>query len=145
MNANRNQRLFSSRYRQIIGVILILVLILGVRLFVVTILQHDRWSAEASDQNTKVITTAAPRGNIYDRNGVLLAGNKQVFTVNFNASSLTTEEINEASLELINTLIENGDEYTDNFPIKITSEGKFYYTYKQKITKWLKSRDSLRI
>lgn len=62
MNANRNQRLFSSRYRQIIGVILILVLILGVRLFVVTILQHDRWSAEASDQNTKVITTAAPRG-----------------------------------------------------------------------------------
>lgn len=76
---------------------------------------------------------------------MLLAGNKQVFTVNFNASSLTTEEINEASLELINTLIENGDEYTDNFPIKITSEGKFYYTYKQKITKWLKSRDSLRI
>lgn len=140
MNANRNQRLFSSRYRQIIGVILILVLILGVRLFVVTILQHDRWSAEASDQNTKVITTAAPRGNIYDRNGVLLAGNKQVFTVNFNASSLTTEEINEASLELINTLIENGDEYTDNFPIKITSEGKFYYTYKQKITKWLKKQ-----
>lgn len=140
MNVNRNQRLFSSRYRQIIGVILILVLILGVRLFVVTILQHDRWSAEASDQNTKVISTSAPRGNIYDRNGVLLAGNKQVFTVNFNASSLTTEEINEASLELINTLIKNGDKYTDNFPIKITSEGKFYYTYDQKITKWLEKQ-----
>ena len=140
MNANRNQRLFSSRYRQIIGVILVLVLILGIRLFVVTILQHDRWSVEASDQNTKVISTSAPRGNIYDRNGKLLAGNKQVFTVNFNASSLTTEEINASSLELINTLIKNGDKYTDNFPIKITSEGKFYYTYKQKIKRWLEKQ-----
>lgn len=140
MNANRNQRLFSSRYRQIIGVVMILVMILGVRLFVVTILQHDRWSAEASDQNTKVISTSAPRGNIYDRNGQLLAGNEQVFTVNFNASSLTTEEINESCLELINTLIQNGDKYTDNFPIKITEDGEFYYTYKRRITKWLKKQ-----
>ncbi len=140
MNTNRNQRLFSSRYRQIIGVILILILILGVRLFVLTILQHDRWSVEASDQNTKVIATSAPRGNIYDRNGKLLAGNKQVFTVNFNASSLTTEEINESALDLINTLIKNGDKYTDNFPIKITSEGKFYYTYDRKTAKWLKKQ-----
>lgn len=137
---NRNQKLFSSRYRQIIGVILILTIVLGVRLFVVTILQHDRWSAEASDQNTKVITTSAPRGSIYDRNGKLLAGNKQVFTVNFNASSLTTEEINASSLDLINTLIKNGDKYTDNFPIKISKSGKFYYTYKQKTVKWLRKQ-----
>ena len=138
---NRNQKLFSSRYRQIIGVILILTIVLGVRLFVVTILQHDRWSAEASDQNTKVITTSAPRGSIYDRNGKLLAGNKQVFTVNFNASSLTTEEINASSLDLINTLIKNGDKYTDNFPIKISKSGKFYY----KLPSGCESRDFLKI
>ena len=44
-----------------------------------------------------------------------------MFAVRFNVSALTTEEINNSALELINTLIENGDKYTDNFPIKINS------------------------
>lgn len=137
---NKNIKLFNSRYRQIVGIIFVLMAILAIRLFVVTVLQHDDWSVEASDQNTKSIYTSAPRGNIYDRNGKALAVNKQVFTVNFNASSLTTEEINSSSLALINTLIKNGDEYTDNFPIKISSSGKFYYTYKEEIRTWLRKQ-----
>ncbi len=137
---NKKTKLFNSRYQQIVGVIIALMVILGIRLFVVTVLQNDRWTAEASDQNTKTITTSAPRGNIYDRNGEALAVSRQVFTANFNASSLTTEEINNSSLELINTLIKNDDEYTDNFPIKITSSGSFYYTYKQQIRKWLSNQ-----
>ena len=82
---NKNVRFFHSRYEKIVIVIIILMAILAVRLFTVTILQHDRWAMEASDQNTKTIFTSAPRGNIYDRNGNILAENKQVFTVNFNA------------------------------------------------------------
>lgn len=134
---NKNLKLSKQRYQQIVGVIALLMVILGIRLFVVTIIQHDRWTEEAVDQNTKSILTYAPRGNIYDRNGQVLAENKQTFAVNFNASSLSTEEINQSALTLINTLIENGDKYTDNFPIKITSEGEFYYTYKEQIRKWL--------
>ena len=134
---NKRTKLFNSRYQQIVGVVIVLMLILAIRLFVVTVVQNDQWLAEASDQNTKTLSTSAPRGNIYDRNGKALAVSKQVFTANFNASSLTTEEINDSALELINTLIKNGDEYTDNFPIKISSSGNFYYTYKQQIKKWL--------
>lgn len=137
---NKNIKLFNSRYQQIVGIIFVLMAVLAIRLFVVTVLQHDRWSAEASDQNTKTIQTSAPRGNIYDRNGNALALNKQVFTVNFNASALSTEEINSSSLKLINILIKNGDKYTDNFPIKITDSGTYYYTYKQEIKKWLKKQ-----
>ncbi|MBR3756282.1 MAG: hypothetical protein IKK48_04150 [Firmicutes bacterium] len=103
----------------------------------VTILQHDRWSMEASDQNTKTIFTSAPRGNIYDRNGNVLAENKQVFAVTFNVSSMTTEEINDSALKLVNVLIQNQEKYTDNFPIK-KKNGEFYYTYDEKIEKWLK-------
>ena len=135
---NKNIRFFHSRYEKIVIVIAVLMAVLAVRLFTVTILQHDRWTMEASEQNTKTIFASAPRGNIYDRNGNVLAENKQVFTVNFNVSSLTTAEINDSALTLINTLIENDEKYTDNFPIKITSDGDFYYTYDQKIKKWLK-------
>ena len=79
---NKNIKLFNSRYRQIVAIIFVLMAILAIRLFVVTVLQHDDWTAKASDQNTKTIQTSAPRGNIYDRNGNALALNKQVFTVN---------------------------------------------------------------
>ncbi len=134
---NKGLKQAHTRYQQIVVVLIVLMVILSFRLFMVTILQHDEWTSKASDQNTKTISTSAPRGNIYDRNGEALAINKQVFTVNFNVSALSTEEINSSALELINTLIKNGDKYTDNFPIKIDSDGKFYYTYKQQIKKWL--------
>ena len=135
---NRNSRLFNTRYQQIVVVCVLLMFILCARLFVVTVVQHDRWTTEASEQNTKTVYTSAPRGNIYDRNGNLLASSKQVFTVNFNASGLETEQINESALALVNTLIKNGEKYTDKFPIKIRKNGTFYYTYKQQIRQWLK-------
>ena len=102
---NNRLKQSNTRYQQMVVFLILLMVILGIRLFIVTILQHDEWTAEASDQNTKTITTSAPRGNIYDRNGQALAVNKQVFTVNFNASALDTEEINDSALTLINTLI----------------------------------------
>ena len=134
---SRNVRFFHSRYEKLVIVIILLMAVLAVRLFTVTILQHERWSMEASDQNTKTIFTSAPRGNIYDRNGNVLAENKQAFAVTFNVSAMTTEEINDSALKLIDVLNANDEEYTDNFPIK-EDDGAFYYTYDEKIKKWLR-------
>ena len=134
---NNRVRGDDSRHRNIVVFIVILMIILGVRLFTLTVLQKDRWSQAASDQITKTIFTPSPRGNIYDRDGNLLAGNKQVFNVIFNASNLTTEEINSSSLELVNKLIENGDEYIDDFPIKMNEAGGLYYSYDTQQAKWL--------
>ena len=64
-----NKRFLNSRYYQIVALTVILMLILCVRLFVLTIFQHDEWSEAASMQNTKEITTSAPRGDILDRYG----------------------------------------------------------------------------
>lgn len=134
---NKDVRFFDSRYRLIVGFIVILMLILGIRLFVVTVIQHDEWTADAAQQNTKTLMTSAPRGNIYDRNGELLAGNRQVFNLTFNASNMTTEEINESALSAMNKLLENEDEIIDDFAIKLGSDGTFSYTYDEDQRKWL--------
>lgn len=126
-----------GRYGNIVTFVVLLLLILAVRLFVLTMVQHDRWIEEASAQTTKTLYTSAPRGNIYDRDGNLLAGNRQVFNVVFNASNLTTQEINESSLTAINKLIENHDEYSDDFPIIIDKSGTFSYTFDNEKEKWL--------
>ncbi len=134
-----NRKLKTSRYFQIILLVAILMLLLCIRLFVLTIIQNDKWEASAESQNTKEVVTSAPRGEIYDRYGTLLAGNKQIFTVTFNISGMQTEEINESCYSLVKLLEKNGDEYVDNFPIKITKSGKFYFTYDTDKKKWLKS------
>ena len=124
------------RYRNLVSIIIFLMLILAVRLFILTMIQNERWTEEAQSQNTKTLYTSAPRGNIYDRNGNLLAGNKQVFTVTFNASNMTSAEINEATLTMIRELEKNNDEYKDEFPIKVNGD-RFYYSYDRELSAWL--------
>ncbi|MCI8608221.1 MAG: hypothetical protein HFE73_01090 [Firmicutes bacterium] len=137
-----NKRFLNSRYYQLLALILILMLILCIRLFVLTIFQQEQWTAAASNQSTKEITTSAPRGEILDRYGRVLATNKQLFTVTFNASGLSTEEINESAYKLVKLLEKNGDKDTivDNFPIQITKKGNFKYTFDDEKKEWLKSQ-----
>ena len=137
-----NRRFFNSRYIQIVAVTLILMLILCIRLFVLTIVQQDEWKEAAANQSTKEITTSAPRGEILDRYGRVLATNKQIFTVTFNASGLSTEEINQSAYALVKLLEKNGDDenMVDNFPIKITKKGNFKYTFDDEKKEWLKDQ-----
>lgn len=66
--------------------------------------QHSQWSDKAVSLSTKTITTSAPRGNVYDRDGEILATNKQVFNVRMYSSGLEDEELNEVSYKLIKLL-----------------------------------------
>lgn len=134
-----NKKLLGSRYYQVIGLVVILMLLLGIRLFVLTVFHQEKWEDAAQSQNTKEVVTSAPRGEILDRYGRLLAGNKQIFTVTFNVSGMDTEQINDSCYALIKLLEKNGDEYVDNFPIKVSKSGKFYYTYDSDKRKWLAS------
>lgn len=128
----------NSRFYQIIILVIILMLALAIRLFVITVTEHDKWANAATTQNTKEVVTSAPRGQIYDRYGRVLAGNRQIFTVTFNISGLGTNEINQSCYDLIQLFEENGDEYVDNFPI-IIKKGKFSYTYEDSKKKYLDS------
>ena len=128
----------NSRFYQIIILVIILMLALAIRLFVITVSEHDKWANAATTQNTKEVVTSAPRGQIYDRYGRLLAGNRQIFTVTFNISGLNTDEINLSCYNLIQLFEQNGDKYVDNFPIVIEN-GKYTYTYDDSKKKYLKS------
>ena len=134
-----NNKLLNSRFHQILILAIVLVLVLCVRLFVLTVIQKDSWEAAADSQNTKEITTLAPRGKILDRYGREIATNRQVFTLTFNASGLSTEEINQTCYSLVQILEANGDEYVDNFPI-IIEDGAFRYTYDDQKAQWLSNR-----
>lgn len=138
-----NNRFLNSRFYQIMALIIILVLIMCIRLFVLTVFQHEDWNEAADTQNTKEITTSAPRGEILDRYGRVIATNEQIFTVTFNVSGLSTEQINNAAYGIVKIMEANGDAYVDNFPIIIseTEEGNvFSYTFDREKSDWLSQK-----
>lgn len=58
------------------------------RLFILQVVQAEEWIAKADENSTDEINLPAPRGLIYDRNGVILAHNVASYNVVVNASQL---------------------------------------------------------
>lgn len=132
-------KFLTSRYYQLVVLLFVLMIILSIRLFVLTIIQNDKWEEYASGISIKSIHTSAPRGEILDRYGRVLAGNTQAFSIKFSAANLKDEEINDVSFRLINLMESNEDKYVDNFPILIAN-GKFVFSYDKEIEEWLVSQ-----
>ena len=115
-------RWVNSRHNQMVLFIAALIIILIVRLFVLTVVQGGEWGTRAENLTSKNIYTIAPRGQIFDRNGQLLAGNVPSFNVRFSPDGLEAEQLNAQSLELMKLFEKNGDQYVDNFPIMIDAQ-----------------------
>lgn len=73
--------LFRRRaYVAMVGVCVLTLMLLG-NLYVLQVIHHDDYQTRSNDNRIKVVPVAPPRGLIYDRNGILLAENRPVFSL----------------------------------------------------------------
>ncbi|MBU5311208.1 penicillin-binding protein [Tissierella carlieri] len=111
-----------NRYNILTYVVILLMFILSFRLATLTIVEGDTYRDISDNKRLKEIYTTAPRGEIRDRYGRLLAGNKPSFTVQILKDELNIKDIekkNNALLSLIRLLEEDGVTYVDEFPINL--------------------------
>lgn len=113
------QKFFKSRYNIIYVIIVLLLVVLGFRMAVLTIVQGEDYRQMADVKKIKDIPVKAPRGKIYDRNGVLLADNITSFTVQMYTDQVKKENFNDVSFILSKILDENGERPIDDFPIEL--------------------------
>ncbi|MCI8284015.1 MAG: penicillin-binding protein [Firmicutes bacterium] len=132
---------FKDRQLQIKIILCILMILLAVRLFLLTVVQGETWSEASSNLSMRTVYTPAPRGEIRDRYGRLIAGNETSFVVNMISADVDKENLNTVALNLINLLEANGDSYNDDLPIVIDENGDFYYTYDKEVEEWLESQN----
>ncbi|MBN2794896.1 MAG: hypothetical protein JXR88_05790 [Clostridia bacterium] len=123
--------------RRHIVVILIFVLFgaLALRLADLTIIQGEAYREKADESFQKRMTISAKRGEIYDANGILLAGNIPSYTVQFLDAPQYADQVNEVSVNLLTLLEEKNETYLD-FPIQYIGEG-FFYTNEINTQNWL--------
>ncbi len=63
-----------------------------VRLFLLQVIQADKWLAKSAENSTEELNLSSLRGVIYDRNNVVLAQNVASFNVVVNASQLPDDD-----------------------------------------------------
>lgn len=131
---------FNTPLKKIIGIMIALGTIMVLRLFMLTVIDGKEWRNLANSSSIRGIYNSSPRGSIYDRNGKVLATNKQIFSVRMSAGNMKNDQINKVAGNLINLLEKNKESLDVEFPIEY-DKGKFRYTFYDEVTKWLREND----
>lgn len=115
-----------SRLFALVTMYIILFSILIGRMFYLQIISGEKYDKQASIRNTKVRNIKSARGQIYDCNGKLLAGNEQSYAVTIEDTGDLTDNIskNTMILKCVELIKKNGDKIELEFPIRITKKGK---------------------
>lgn len=138
-----NRKRVEDRF-DVMGIILAVVFgILAIRIAYMTIVKGDSYYEEAQNRVYRNIPIEAPRGEIRDRYGRLLAGNRPSFTVQISKGEVGKDKKTnvETAQKLMKILKENQESYVDEFPITFAN-GKYQFTYTEKINEW-KTRNSV--
>ncbi len=109
--------------------------LLGFRLSQLTIIEGEALAAQALNTRLKKVSEIAKRGEIYDRNGTLLAGNLTSYTVQFLYDQKFDEVQQKMAIDLF-TLLENDGEIIIEMPI-VYREGRFVYQTDIDREQWL--------
>ena len=112
------------------------------RLFILQVVHGEEYADNFELQITKTRTLESTRGNIYDRNGKLIAGNKVSYSVTIedNGTYNTTKErilsLNAELYRLCKLIRANGDSIdTSTFPIEVDENGAFVFTGEEGTTR----------
>ena len=131
----------TDRLSIIKNLILAAFVVILVKILYMTIFKYEHNTELAENKTYKQLVIKAPRGEIRDRYGRLLAGNKNLFTVQVSGDGIKRKNSNGVSmansicLRLINLLEKNNEEYIDEFPIYIEN-GNYYYTFDKNIREY---------
>lgn len=124
-------KLISSRSALLLTVFIILFSILIGRLFYLQIIKSDFYTENFTQKAEKTITTNAARGNIYDRNGNLLAYNEisysVVMTDEIPKSESRGDILNGIVYRTINIIEKYGDHIIDDFNIELNNSGEYVF------------------
>ena len=123
-----------ARTRLFIVIIVFCVLfsILTGRLFSLQIIHGEEYLNNYKLQIQKTRTIQANRGNIYDRNGVLLAYNELAYSITIEDNSEYTgseknRELNKEIGQIIEIVESNGDSVISNFNVVLDSNNEYQY------------------
>ncbi len=125
-------------------------IILLVLIFFVYICRLGEWQlsegetyAEEAKVSTSYVKLTGTRGEILDRNGTVLVGNRSVYNVIYNKLNWDAENRNSDLLEAVLLLEALGEEWVDMLPIGLTQSDDYYFSELGKELDFMRSEEFL--
>lgn len=118
-------------------VVIVISVIFIVTLFNLQIINGENYREQSEKRMLRTKNITAPRGEIYDRNGVILATNKLSYDVELYKVRVSTKEQNDGILRLVEILNENSDKVYSTFPVNDDLNG-FNFENTEEEQKWKK-------
>ena len=119
-----NKRLL-GRCVVLLGLLVCLLGVFMVRLMRLQIVQGAQLLEQASSTVTVTSTVSAARGEIVDRYGRVIAGNRVGYVVSLNRLYLPDEALNDTLLRLVGILREAGESWSDSLPLSAQAPWTF--------------------
>ncbi len=117
--------------RYAVCVMLLLLIFAGyeLRLMQWQLIDGDKYEQQALSSLTDTVEIDAARGEIWDRNGNVLAGNRTSYDIIYNAMYMdyTPGRRNTTILEVVDLLEENGQKWVDRLPIDLDEGGNYVF------------------
>ena len=107
------KKLLKNRYLYICIGLFICMSLICIKLYSLQITHGDDYDAIVNTKNQATITLEARRGDIYDRNGVKLAGSRVAYKLQMTYVNRPQEERDDMYLRVLNLLEEKGDRYNN--------------------------------
>ncbi len=121
--------IFKSRIIPVYIIYILLFIVIIVRMFNLQIVKSDELTSGNVITDEKQRDIQSTRGNIYDRNGKILASNQISYSVTIeDTGTITTNEEKNAMIhKMIQIIYKNGDDLDIDFCIDINKDGELYF------------------
>lgn len=107
----------NKRIMLIGAVVGVLAIVCFIKLFELQIVNGEEYRIQADNRSVRTYITKAPRGEIYDRNGVPIVENRAGYSIQINKLDMDNEELNKNIRDLVKIIHDNDREYSSTFPI----------------------------
>ena len=144
---NKNENEF-SRFNALVVIMILIFFAIISKLVNIQIVNGELYRETANQKNHKIISTAAPRGQIIDRNGAILATSKQSYILTFTDTKESEDSFFTTMDNVFKILDVNKQTQSDDFLLKVkTSVDKknteYSFEFKQQDKKsqdWMELR-----
>lgn len=134
---------FNDRNLVIKTLLLIISFVFLLRLFNLQIINGSEYRELSQNKMVRTTASVAARGNIYDRNGVVLASSKIGYDVVIYDTNITSKKLNEVLLTVTNIIEKNKDKVISNLPMTIDGFDFVSDSAKEKFLKTYNFEDSI--
>lgn len=118
-----------SRYTVLCIIMIIIFGAITLRLLYLQVFNYEEYKEKANTTSTRFVSESAPRGEIYDSNGVTLATNIRTYSLIYTETDESKEKFYSTMNELFKILDENDEKIQDTMLLKIDDENEFYFDY----------------